>query len=111
MFSQYIQSNSSEEEWMNKLIPGGNIVYFYCGLSILGIISCVVQRKKFDKNKWCNIIKTEKHKNKISNVFEKMIQGKDWNEPDLMEYDLEKMEIRVLNKNPKTYTIPSNWED
>ena len=40
-----------------------------------------------------------------------MIQGKDWNEPDLMEYDLEKMEIRVLNKNPKTYTIPSNWED
>ena len=51
IFSQYIQSNFSEEDWMKKLIPGGNIVYFYCGLSILGIISCVVQRKKFDKNK------------------------------------------------------------
>ena len=108
LHDEYSDSNSG---WIRTWPLPGNIVdYFYIYSAII-LVSCLIQKKKFDKLKWCNIVKTEKHQNRLSSTFEKMTKGKSWEEPDLMEYDSETMEIRVLNKNPKTYTIPSNWED
>jgi hypothetical protein len=43
--------------------------------------------------------------------LEKMEKGKDWENPDWMEYDEENREIRFLNKQPGTYSIPLRWED
>lgn len=108
---QYVQSEYAESGWIKTWPLPGTIIDFFYVFSVLMIISCVFQWKKISIFKWANFIKTEKYQYRLSRDSAKMIQAKNWEEPDLMEYDLDKMEIRVLNKNPHTYPIPLHWED
>ena len=46
----------------------------------------------------------------MKNALEKISKGKEWDEPDLMEYDPDKKEIKFLNKTPKKCSLPPDWE-
>ncbi|WP_417000971.1 hypothetical protein, partial [Akkermansia sp.] len=46
----------------------------------------------------------------MKNALEKISKDKEWDEPDLMEYDPDKKEIKFLNKTPKKYSLPPDWE-
>ena len=46
----------------------------------------------------------------MENALEKISKDKEWDEPDLMEYDPDNKEIKFLNKTPKKYSLPPDWE-